>query len=87
MFKNVFSITESSNKVHHIPGDFNLNLLDHEDSRKVQNFLNLIYQSGMIPTINKPTQVARKTATTINHILTNSFIDKTIKTGIIKFDA
>ena len=37
-FKNVFSITKNSNKVHHIAGDFNLNLLDHENSRTVQDF-------------------------------------------------
>ena len=40
----------------------------------------------MVPTINKPTRVTRKTATTIDHILTNSFINTTIKTGIIKSD-
>ena len=43
ILENVFSITKNSNKVHHIAGDFNLNLLDHENSRKVQDFLNLIY--------------------------------------------
>ena len=40
----------------------------------------------MIPTINKPTRVTRKTATVIDHIVINSFIDTTIKTGIIKSD-
>ena len=40
----------------------------------------------MIPTINKPTRVTGKTATAINHILTNGFIDTIIKTGIIKSD-
>ena len=40
----------------------------------------------MILTINKPAPVTRKRATAINHILTNSFIDTTIKTGIIKAD-
>ena len=40
----------------------------------------------MIPTRNKPTRVIRKTATAINHILTNSFVDTTIKVGIIKSD-
>ena len=40
----------------------------------------------MIQTINKPTQVTRKTVTAINDILTNSFIDTTIKAGIIKSD-
>ena len=42
----------------HIAGDFNLNLLDH--NRKVHNFLSLIYQNGMIPTINKATRVKGK---------------------------
>ena len=46
----------------------------------------MIHQNGMIPTINKPTRVKRKTATAIDHILTNSFVDTTIKTGIIKSD-
>ena len=85
-FKNAFTITKNSNKVRHIAGDFNLNLLDHENRRKVQDFANLIYQNDMIPTINKPTRVTRKTATGIDHILTNSFIDTTIKKGIIKSD-
>ena len=41
---------------------------------KVQRFLNLVYRNGMIPTINKPPRVTRKTATAIVHILTNSFL-------------
>ena len=85
-FKNAFTITKNSNKVRHIAGDFNLHLLDHENRRKVQDFANLIYQNDMIPTIKKPTRVTRKTATGIDHILTNSFIDTTIKKGIIKSD-
>ena len=36
IFKTVFSITKNSNKVNHIAGDFNLNLLDHENNRKVK---------------------------------------------------
>ena len=40
----------------------------------------------MIPTINKTTRETRKTATTINHILTNQFINANFKTGIFKTD-
>ena len=40
----------------------------------------------MVPTINKPTKVTRKTATAINHILTNHFIDVNFKTAIFKTD-
>ena len=63
---------------------FNLNLLDYDTNTKVQGFLNLVYKIGMIPTINKPTSVTRKTATTFNHILTNSFCDTVFKTAIYK---
>ena len=38
ILKNVFSITKNSNKLHHIAGDFNLNILDYENSRKLQDF-------------------------------------------------
>ena len=38
----------------------------------------------MIPTINKPRQVAANTATAIGHIITNVIIDNDFKTGILK---
>ena len=53
---------------------------------KVQRFFNLVYRNGMIPTINKSTRVTRKTATAIDHILTNSFCDTVFKTAIYKCD-
>ena len=40
----------------------------------------------MIPTINKPTRVTKKTATETHHIITNSFVENTFKTAIIKSD-
>ena len=79
---NIFSQIKVSNKVFHIAGNFSINLLDHNTNKKVQNFLNLVYQNGMIPTTNKPTSVTRKTAMAIDHILTNCFTE----TAIIKSD-
>ena len=52
----------------------------------MQDFLNLIYQNNLIPTINKPTRVTMKTATAIDHILTNSFVDTDFKSVIFKTD-
>ena len=52
----------------------------------MQNILSLVYQNGMIPTINKSTRVTRKTATTIDHILTNCFTETIFKTTIFKND-
>ena len=82
----LLSSVQNSNKNLHIAGDFNLNLLDHDSNKKVHDFLNIIYRNSMIPTINKPTRVTRKTATGIDHILTNCFIDRTFKTAIFKSD-
>ena len=52
-----FSRTKNSNEDIHIAGDFNLNLLDHDTNKKVEDFLNLIYQNNLIPTTNKLTRV------------------------------
>ena len=51
--------TKKSNKKFHIARDFNLNVLDHDNCNKVQNFLNLLYENIMILVINKPTRVTK----------------------------
>ena len=67
-----------------ITRDFNINLLDFENSKKVQSFVNLMFRCGMVPVINKPTRVTRYTATAIDHMFTNSIINTEIKSAIIK---
>ena len=55
-FKNLFVKNETMNKHIVLAGDFNLNVLDFENNKKVQNIINLMFRYGMIPTINKPTR-------------------------------
>ena len=83
---DILNKTKKSNKSLHIAGDFNLNVLDYDNCKKVQNFLNLLYQNTMIPIINKPTRVTRKSATAIDHIITNCFAESNFKTAIFKTD-
>lgn len=89
-FENIleffFSKMKNSNKPVHITDNFNLNLLDHDICKKVQDFLTLIYEKAMLPALNKPTQVTRMTATAIDFMLTNSFIDSNFRTTIIESD-
>ena len=82
----IFHKTKKSNEKFHIAGDFNLNVLDNDNCKKVQNFPNLLYQSNMISITNKPTRVTKKTATAMNHIITNFFVDTNFKTAIFKSD-
>ena len=65
-------------------GDFNMNLLDFEQNKKVQDFLNIMFGHSMMPVINKPTRVTKNTATAIDHIFINSVTTTKFKAGIIK---
>ena len=67
-----------------ITGDFNINLLDFENSKKVQSFVNLMFRCGMVPVIYKRTRVTTYTASAIDHMFTNSIINTEIKSAIIK---
>ena len=84
--KQLFSNNAKTNKSIYLAGDLNLNVLDYENNTKVKNFFNMIFQHGLIPVINKPTCVTKKSASAIDHIITNSFLTNEIKTGIIKTD-
>ena len=77
-------ILKKTTKPFHIAGDFNVNIINHDKCSKVHGFLNLLYENGMIPSINKPTRVTRKIATAIDHILTNQFINVAFKTAIFE---
>ena len=82
IFKRNFE--ENKTKPFHIAGDFNVNIINHDKCSKVHGFLNLLYENGMMPSINKPTRVTRKIATAIDHILTNQFINVAFKTAIFE---
>ena len=85
-FRKILSENTNANKTLFLAGDFNINVLDYENNKKVQNFVNLMFAFSMIPTINKPTRVTSYTATAIDNIITNSILDKDFKSAIIKTD-
>ena len=85
-FKNILSKREIINKELVFVGDFNINILDFNEGKTVQSFVNLVPRHGLIPTVNKPTRITRNTATAIDHIITNSILNAEFKTGIIKTD-
>ena len=64
----------------------NLNVINYETDSNIKNFLNLIFQNGLVPVINKPTPATRTSATAIDHIITNTFTNSKLSTGIIKTD-
>ena len=84
-FKDIFS--KSQNMKHMtFAGDLSINVLDYEYNRTVKKFFNLMYQRNLIPTINKPTRVAKNSATAIDHIITDYVLTCDFKTAILKTD-
>ena len=84
--KTVMSKNSLTNKHVFITGDFNINSLDYSSNEHVKDFFDASFQNYFVPLINRPTTVTRKSATCIDHILTNSFIDSEIEAGIFKND-
>ena len=85
-FQSILSHNLIRNKNVILAGDFHINVLDFEQNKKVQNFVNLIFQLGLVPTINKPTRVTNKPISAIDHIITNSIYNNDFKTEKIKTD-
>ena len=69
-----------------LAGDFNASLLHFEKNKKVQNFINLTFQFGLVPTTNKPKRITKDTISAIDHLVTNSIINNQFKTSILTAD-
>ena len=83
---NIFNQLHKQNKKMFFVGDFNINSLDYSTNTKVKNFIDLMFSKGMLSVINKPTRVSKGSATCIDHIYTNSFVNKEQLSGIITTD-
>jgi len=57
-------------------GDFNINLLKHNDSASISEFLDNMISTNLLPCITMPTRVTDKTKTLIDHIYTTIDKDK-----------
>ena len=70
-----------------LAGNFNINFLDFETNKNVQNLLNLMFCYNIIPLTIKPTLVTRHSANAIDHSITNSVTGHNdFRSAIIKTD-
>ena len=59
-FNDFLSKIETNYKKMILVGDFNINVFDFENNRKVEKYLNQQFSRNMIPVINKPTTATKK---------------------------
>ena len=86
MFQIIFSKNIIGNNTVILTSAFNINLLDFKTNKKLQDFVNFMFNFEMISTENKTTRIIRLTATAIDYIFLNAVINKEVYTGIIKTD-
>ena len=63
-------------------GDFNINLLDHNLSPPVENFINQMISKNFLPIINRPTRVTPHSCTLIDNNFCNR-VDEVELSGVI----
>ena len=73
--KSILSKNNATKKEVILIGDFNIKILDFDKDKRVQSFINLMFQLGIIPTINKPTLVTRHNVTAIDYVVTNTIMN------------
>ena len=77
--KHILSKNDVQNKQLHWQGDFNLCLFDYEENNKACEFVNLMFNFGIISNINKATRGKQHYTTKIDFIHTNSVLDTKIQ--------
>ena len=76
MFQIMFSKNIIGNNSVILTSVFNINLLDFKTNKKLQDFVNFMFNFEMISTENKTTRIIRLTATAIDYMFLNAVINK-----------
>ena len=70
---NIIEVIKTENKICYISGDFNLNLLNMNQSNEISDFVNLLTSTNFLCTITRPTRVTSNSATLIDHLWSNNY--------------
>ena len=80
-FQETFSKLENENKLIFIMGDFNINLLNHENHTPTNEFINMMFSNNLQPSVLHPTRISDTCSTLIDNIFVNSVPDSKIHSG------
>ena len=72
---DVINVIQKERKLCYLLGDLNIDFLKADDHRATGELLDVSYCKNAFPLITKPTRVTSTTATLIDHILANNFVD------------
>ena len=76
--QEILSIPTAPNKQVFILGDFNINLLNHNSSTPITNYVNFLFSKQFLPHIIHPSRVSGHSSTLIDNIFTNITANETL---------
>ena len=80
--QTIFEITSKEGKQIFILGDFNINLLNHNDRQQTNDFLDSLPSNSFIPYILHPTRITSHSKTLIYNKFSNSISPEIISGNI-----
>ena len=69
---DILNVVTKEKKICYLVDNLNIDLLKHEEHRPTSDFVDILYANNMFPLIVKPARVTDKSATLIDHIMTNN---------------
>ena len=69
---SLLACISKENKICHVLGDWNLDLINHHCHETTGEFLEIMYSRVFFPLITRPTRITSNTATLIDNIFTNN---------------
>ena len=64
-------------------GDFNINLLNHDNHGGTSNYLNILLNFGQLPLITLPSKVTDHSISLTDHVLSNIKYKEQIENGLV----
>ena len=80
ILETIFDMINREGKRLVLLGDFNTNLLAYKENKEVREFVDILQNNLITPSINLPTRITAQSSTIIDNILLSSF-DSKIYTG------
>ena len=72
---NISDTINKEGKLCYIMRDYNINILSSETHQGINEFVNMMSRYAFVPLISRPTRVTADTATLIDNIFTNDFVN------------
>ena len=84
--EEIISHVKCEEKILYLMGDFNINIINHENHLATAEFMETIYSQFMLPFITKPTRIAGNSATLIDNIFSNNISNNGFFNGLLVTD-